>query len=222
MLMNNFKENYKRKLPAIVGEIIEEMKTGKYQGQEITLSSDIKDQCMKFAKEITKLLTKFLKARFPETDFLKNLKSLELNYASESDLTAIYGNTQLEQTMKRFHRCANVMWPPNQLKFEELVKEWDGVKMFAKKLKRDGVTDVESFVNLQCAEIYPNYIKLMKILNCIPASTADVERAFSHRTVVKSKYRTTLSAEQLDQLLRIKIESSKFYEKQIVGRAFGL
>eukprot|EP01022_Parablepharisma_sp_SALTPOND_P024866 TRINITY_DN558_c1_g1_i11.p3 TRINITY_DN558_c1_g1~~TRINITY_DN558_c1_g1_i11.p3 ORF type:complete len:184 (-),score=10.90 TRINITY_DN558_c1_g1_i11:459-1010(-) len=154
ILMDNFETNYKKELPNIVNGVMGELETGTYQGMDITLQVNTKETCIMFAQEITELLIKFLKERFPDKAFIKNFKSLELNSASEANLTPTYGNGQLKETMKRFERCANAIWPPNQIKFQELTTEWLGVKMFAQKLKRDGVTDVEPFINLECRDLY--------------------------------------------------------------------
>eukprot|EP01022_Parablepharisma_sp_SALTPOND_P025842 TRINITY_DN6106_c0_g1_i1.p1 TRINITY_DN6106_c0_g1~~TRINITY_DN6106_c0_g1_i1.p1 ORF type:complete len:806 (-),score=53.06 TRINITY_DN6106_c0_g1_i1:371-2788(-) len=222
ILIEKLENNYKKEQKNIIKAIMDELKTGTYQGRAIILTSSIGEDCMRFATEVTELLIGFLKERFPETELLKNLKIVELNYATEKELTSIYGNTELERVIKRFSRCENDAWPPNHLSFGELAKEWLDVKMLAAKLKRDEIVDVESYINLQFKETYPNYTRLMKILNAIPVSTADVERAFSNRTIIKSKYRTSLGAEQLDQLLRIKIEGDGFDEAEIIEKVYNL
>jgi len=69
-------------------------------------------------------------------------------------------------------------------------------------------------------EIYPNFVKLLIIINTLPVNTADVEGAFSARTLIKTKYRCKLDSKHLDELLRIKALCKEFDKEYIIREAY--
>ena len=57
--------------------------------------------------------------------------------------------------------------------------------------------------------VFPNIIKLIQIVYCIPFSSVECERGFSRQNIIKIKDR---NSHTLDMLMRISlgVESSKF------------
>ena len=60
-----------------------------------------------------------------------------------------------------------------------------------------------------CAIIFPNCLKLLRLLLIFPLSTACVERFFSKMKLVKTRLRNQLSQVNLENLLFIATESPK-------------
>ena len=54
--------------------------------------------------------------------------------------------------------------------------------------------------------MFPNIVKLLSILLCLPVSTASVERSFSAMKTIKTRLRNRLSDVTLSHLMRIAIE----------------
>ena len=61
--------------------------------------------------------------------------------------------------------------------------------------------------------MFPNIIKLIQLIYCIPFSSVECERGFSKQNQIKTKNRNLLKTETLDMLMRVSLEgpeSSKF------------
>jgi len=62
-------------------------------------------------------------------------------------------------------------------------------------------------------DIFPNIIKLIQLIYCIPFSSVECERGFSRQNQIKTKNRNLLTTDTLDMLMRVSLEgaeSSKF------------
>ena len=55
-------------------------------------------------------------------------------------------------------------------------------------------------------QMFPNIIKLMSILLCVPVSTASVERSFSAMKTIKTRLQNRHTDSSLGNLLKIAIE----------------
>lgn len=220
-LTEKLKVQYKEKSLDITNTFCEEIKDGKYKNCIITVKPNYKNDCITFVNNITDLLINFLKERFPENEIIYCSNIFELDCISEEELNYTFGNAELEKIMKRFQRCENESWPPNHLSQKILIEEWNNVKLLARRLKHEGNKNIQNFILNQGKEIYPNFVQLLKICKSIPISTVDVERAFSSRSVIKTKYRKTLTGSQLDHLLRIQIEAVGREEKSLIDSALG-
>ncbi|CAB5206864.1 unnamed protein product [Rhizophagus irregularis] len=69
--------------------------------------------------------------------------------------------------------------------------------------------DVNKYYN----DTFPNIIKLIQLVYCIPFSSVECERGFSRQNQIKTKSRNSLTTDTLDRLMRISLEgpkSSKF------------
>jgi len=123
--------------------------------------------------------------------------------ATTSDLTT-YGESQLSTLSQHYSMYVDV---------SDCIHEWD-------ELRRALLTNFKSLsfedflLKLACDDRmvyqYPNLSTLAEIVLAYPASNAEVERGFSHANVIKTKSRNRLGASHLDQLLRLKLNSSDF------------
>ena len=58
-------------------------------------------------------------------------------------------------------------------------------------------------------DVFPNIIKLIQIVYCIPFSSVECERGFSRQNKIKTKDRNSLATNTLDMLIRISLEGSE-------------
>ena len=92
--------------------------------------------------------------------------------------------------------------------------EWAGFKMII--TNSFSSNDIEIILPLliqDYSDIFPNIIKLIQIIYCIPFSSVECERGFSRQNKIKTKNRNLLATDTLDMLMRISLEgpeSSKF------------
>ena len=64
----------------------------------------------------------------------------------------------------------------------------------------------EVLQSLVYRQLFPNLVKLMSILLCLPVSTASVERSFSAMKTIKTRLRNRLTDTNLSNLMKIAIE----------------
>ncbi|XP_033759481.1 uncharacterized protein LOC117341727 [Pecten maximus] len=116
--------------------------------------------------------------------------------------------------------CPPVVDPPN------MKAEYTGFKQQLKILKRSGVhiTDMSMKEVFNLLEedaflkgAYPELYKLLYMVNCIPASTASVERAFSVLRLIKNKHRNRLTQTTLDSLMKINFEGPEHLSAEDLG-----
>ena len=61
-------------------------------------------------------------------------------------------------------------------------------------------------------DVFPNIIKLIQIVYCIPFSSVECERGFSRQNKIKTKDRNSLATNTLDMLMRVSLEGPESKE----------
>ena len=98
----------------------------------------------------------------------------------------------------------------NKVLFKSLYVNYRKCELFAIQ------NHVQRLLSVICSlsgELSPDFIKLVNIVHCLPASSAIAERVFSTQNRIKTKYRNRLSMKVLDELLTVRLlESPKKFE----------
>lgn len=62
-------------------------------------------------------------------------------------------------------------------------------------------------INSQCSKLCPNFLGLVDLLLCLPASSVDAERTFNQYKIVKSDWRSILAFRNVTDLLLVQLEA---------------
>lgn len=167
-------------------------------------------------------LIKNIQSRFKkeDSDIFKDLslllEPLTVNAASESDckeslesLGSFYGQ---EKTVKMVHGCATEgvteeeKEVKNLLDEEKLYQEWPMLKgMIQGSYSKLTTPELCKRITSLHSEALPEFSKLCKIALCISVTSVECERSFSVQNRIKCKYRSSLKAEGLDNLITIQM-----------------
>ena len=126
-----------------------------------------------------------------------------------------YGKDKISHLCQHYGRELEVVEEGKVVKFSpdidsELVREeWNIYRQFLSTKKEVGKDRQASMEEVLKSSIYtqmfPNIVKLLSILLCLPVSTASVEHNFSAMKTIKTRLRNRLSDITLSHLMRIAI-----------------
>ena len=164
------------------------------------VKENIKKETEKDAMAFVRSVVHNLNNRFPNVELFKAACIFDPTVLPSSDEEfRTYGEKEVELLCCTYSNLVN---------YSKCALEWDTLKETMKSsyctykfqefiLKL--VTDESLYVH------YPAMSQLAQIVSVFPASTSEVERGFSHQNIIKSRTRNRLSAEHLDQLLRLRL-----------------
>ena len=92
-------------------------------------------------------------------------------------------------------------------------QEWARFKIIVNNLSSKDIDIVLPLLIQDYNDVFPNIIKLIQLVYCIPFSSVECERGFSRQNQIKTKNRNSLTTDTLDMLMHISLkgpESSKF------------
>ncbi len=92
-------------------------------------------------------------------------------------------------------------------------QEWAGFKMVVSNFSSKDIDIILPLLIQDYNDVFPNIIKLIQLIYCIPFSSVECERGFSRQNQIKTKNRNSLTTDTLDMLMCISLEgsdSSKF------------
>ena len=103
----------------------------------------------------------------------------------------------------------------NDVSLDGVLAEWCSFKMYwADNLQHCHQDEVWSLLLSHYHEKFPNLVHVVQIMLLLPVSNAKVERGFSTMRRIKNDWRSSLSEETLDPLMRISIDGPPLKEFQ--------
>lgn len=133
------------------------------------------------------------------------LEAIGLLYGSDQVVTIVHGSLQGEEEQREEERQVNKL-----LDKEKLKQEWPMLKgMMSGSYKQLSTPNLCQRVIQLHKEVMPEFAKLCTIALCISVTRVECERSFSAQNRIKSKYRCSLKAETLHNLLNIQMGNSQ-------------
>jgi hypothetical protein len=157
-----------------------------------------------------------LQQRFPNRPLFNSMKILNLReWPKDSQELLWFGDNELENLLKYYEHpnFHNNIQLPALFDINRCREEWAGFKMII--TNNFSSNDIEVIFPLLIQDydnVFPNIIKLIKIVYCIPFSSVECERGFSKQNKIKTKDRNLLATDTLDMLMRISLEGSESAE----------
>ena len=158
-----------------------------------------------------------LQQRFPNQPLFTSMKILNpQEWPKDAHELLYFRNKKLENLLK-YYEYPNFYDNIQLLALFDINKcreEWVGFKMII--TNSFNFNDMEVILPLlvqDYSDVFPNIIKLIQIVYCIPFLSVKCERGFSRQNKIKTKDRNSLATHTLDMLMRVSLEgpeSSQF------------
>ena len=139
-------------------------------------------------------ITNNLKDRFQSSELLECMNAINPIHISKSPDLPKYGNDEIQVLGNHFRK-----YLPN---IDELKSEFMTYKRFV-KANHSKAQITELLTELLSSSDFPNMTILLKCCTVIPMTSVKCERGFSTQNRIKSKARTSLKCQTLDDLMRI-------------------
>ncbi|XP_062521011.1 zinc finger protein 862-like [Corticium candelabrum] len=136
--------------------------------------------------------------------FFKAVCLLDTNlWPTDRDDLAPFDVADVSLAVKHF-RCLLLK---NNVLLDGVMTDWTFFKMYwIDNLRHHPKNTVWSLLLSQYKEKFPNFVQLVCILLVFPVSNALVERGFSAMRRIKSDWRSSLSEDAVDHLMRISVD----------------
>lgn len=154
-----------------------------------------------------------LQQRFPNRQLFTSMKILNPHeWPRDSHELLYFGDMELENLLEYFEHTNTY----NNIQLQALFdinkcrEEWAGFKMII--TRSFSSNDMEVILPLLIQDyndVFPNIIKLIQIVYCIPFSSVECERGFSKQNKIKTKDRNSLATNRLDMLMRVSLEGAE-------------
>jgi len=157
-----------------------------------------------------------LQQRFPNRSLFTSMKILNLREwpKNPQDLLC-FGDNELENLLKYYEypNIYNNIQLPALFDINKCRQEWAGFKMVvANNLSSKDMDTILPLLIQDYNYIFPNIIKLIQLIYCIPFSSVECERGFSKQNQIKTKNRNLLKTETLDMLMRVSLEGPESFK----------
>ncbi|GES92036.1 zinc finger protein 862-like [Rhizophagus clarus] len=136
-------------------------------------------------------------------------------WPKESQELLWFGDNELGNVLK-YYECPNFhnnIQLPAIFDINKCREEWARFKMII--TNNFASNDIEVILPLliqDYIDVFPNIIKLIQIVYCIPFSSVECERGFSRQNKIKTKDRNSLATNTLDMLMRVSLEGPESKE----------
>ena len=173
------------------------------------------NRVIKFAKEFCRKLMSHINKRFPDDEVLQSFRMFDLEAIIKLDEKELlnFGNSQLfilEEAFGESRRNAfgkNCRLPFN---FEKIKEEYTHFKfMIVENFQpgedgkcRDVMQAWQDIFQFHSRE-FEETLNLAKMFLIMPTNTAECERGFSRRNLLKTKLRNRLKTQTIDYLMRV-------------------
>ncbi|CAB4478683.1 unnamed protein product [Rhizophagus irregularis] len=165
-----------------------------YMGHNLSFTEqDYNEFLMDVYSYSTSILSE-LQQRFPNRSLFTSMKILNpQEWPKNSQDLLFFGDDELENLLEQ---------------------EWAGFKLVvSNNLSSKDIDIILPLLIQDYNDTFPNIIKLIQLVYCIPFSSVECECGFSRQNQIKTKSRNSLTTDTLDRLMCIsleELESSKF------------
>jgi hypothetical protein len=146
-----------------------------------------------------------LQQRFPTWQLFTSMKILNLREWPK----------ELENILK-YYKCPNFhnnIQLPAIFDIDKCREEWARFKMIITNNFASIDIKVIHFLLIQdYNDVFPNIIKLIQIVYCIPFSSIECKHGFSRQNKIKTKDRNSLATNTLDMLMHVSLEGPESKE----------
>ncbi|GES92582.1 zinc finger protein 862-like [Rhizophagus clarus] len=154
------------------------------------IEQDYDDFTMDILEYSTSIVNE-LQQRFPTWQLFTSMKILNLReWPKESQELLWFGDNELGNILK-YYECPNFhnnIQLPAIFDINKCIEEWARFKMII--TNNFASNDIEVILPLliqDYIDVFPNIIKLIQIVYCIPFSSVECERSFSRQNKLKQK-----------------------------------
>ena len=187
-----------------------------YIGHNLTFSDRDYDEFLMDIYSYSASIISELQQQFPNRSLFTSMKILNLReWPKESQELLWFGDNELENILK-YYECPNShnnIQLPAIFDINKCREEWARFKMII--TNNFASNDIEVILPLliqDYIDVFPNIIKLIQIVYCIPFSSVECERGFSRQNKIKTKDRNSLTTNTLDMLMRVSLEGPESKE----------
>ncbi len=188
-----------------------------YMGHNLSFTEQDYDEFLMDIYSYSTSIISELQQRFPNRSLFTSMKILNpREWPKNSQDLLFFGDDELENLLK-YYEHPNIHDNNQCLPLFDVNKcrqEWAGFKIVvSNNLSSKDIDIILPLLIQDYNDTFPNIIKLIQLIYCIPFSSVDCERGFSRQNQIKTKSRNSLTTDTLDMLMRISLEgpeSSKF------------
>ena len=188
----------------------------KYMGHDLSFAEQDYDEFLMDIYSYSTSIISELQQRFPNKSLFTSMKILNpREWPKDSQDLLYFGDNELEDLLK-YYEYPNIHNGIQTLALFDINKcrqEWAGFKMVISNFSSKDIDIILPLLIQDYNDVFPNIIKLIQLIYCIPFSSVECERGFSRQNQIKTKNRNSLTTDTLDMLMRISLEgpdSSKF------------
>jgi Domain of unknown function (DUF4371)/hAT family C-terminal dimerisation region len=151
-----------------------------------------------------------LQQRFPNRSLFTSMKILNpREWPKNSQDLLFFGDDELENLLEYYKHPNihdNIQCSP-LFDVNKCRQEWAGFKIVvSNNLSSKDIDIILPLLIQDYNDTFPNIIKLIQLIYCIPFSSVECERGFSRQNQIKTKTRNSLTTDTLDRLMRISLE----------------
>ncbi|GBC15850.2 zinc finger protein 862-like [Rhizophagus irregularis DAOM 181602=DAOM 197198] len=165
-----------------------------YMGHNLSFTEQDYDEFLMDVYSYSTSILSELQQRFPNRSLFTSMKILNpQEWPKNSQDLLFFGDDELENLLEQ---------------------EWAGFKLVvSNNLSSKDIDIILPLLIQDYNDTFPNIIKLIQLVYCIPFSSVECECGFSRQNQIKTKSRNFLTTDTLDRLMCISLEgleSSKF------------
>ncbi|CAB5377017.1 unnamed protein product [Rhizophagus irregularis] len=165
-----------------------------YMGHNLSFTEQDYDEFLMDVYSYSTSILSELQQRFPNRSLFTSMKILNpQEWPKNSQDLLFFGDDELENLLEQ---------------------EWAGFKLVvSNNLSSKDIDIILPLLIQDYNDTFPNIIKLIQLVYCIPFSSVECECGFSRQNQIKTKSRNSLTTDTLDRLMCIsleELESSKF------------
>ncbi|GBC17867.2 zinc finger protein 862-like [Rhizophagus irregularis DAOM 181602=DAOM 197198] len=165
-----------------------------YMGHNLSFTEQDYDEFLMDVYSYSTSILSELQQRFPNRSLFTSMKILNpQEWPKNSQDLLFFGDDELENLLEQ---------------------EWAGFKLVvSNNLSSKDIDIILPLLIQDYNDTFPNIIKLIQLVYCIPFSSVECECGFSRQNQIKTKSRNSLTTDTLDRLMCISLEgleSSKF------------
>jgi hypothetical protein len=112
-----------------------------------------------------------------------------------------YGVEELQVILDQFKKT------PNEVQETRAKEDFMQFKIFARRSEAQNLETFGQDLILNFKEIYPDFAIFMAYFLCVPLNSAPCERGFSAQNQIKSKFRSRLGEERLEEIMRVSMSN---------------
>ena len=187
-----------------------------YMGHNLSFTEQDYDEFLMDIYNYSASIISELQQRFPNRSLLTSMKILNpREWPKDSQDLLFFGDDELENLLEYYKHPNihdNVQCSP-LFDVNKCRQEWAGFKLVvSNNLSSKDINIILPLLIQDYSDSFPNIIKLIQLIYCIPFSSVECERGFSRQNQIKTKNRNSLTTDTLDRLMRISLEGPESSE----------